>query len=341
MAVPVAFKYRGTNKNTHILAGDIGGTKVNMALYEVNENDFNCLLQDSFHSKDYQSLTEIVKEFIGLKQTPSKICLAVAGPVFNGKVNITNLPWHCDSHQLSADLGGTDVVLINDLEATAYGLAGLKDTDLCSLNKGNPSIGGNIGIIAPGTGLGEAGLYWDGKEYYPFACEGGHCSFASQDDFDFEFYKWMKKQFDHISWEMVVSGPGIRNIFHFLTAEKKMKANENVLAEIQIEDPSAVISENALSGNCEVSKKTMQLFTIYLAREASSLALKYKATGGIFIGGGIPPKILPLLQEDGWYDYFLESDRMQTLLQQVPVNVILNDKTALLGAAYYGAFNMQ
>ncbi|HVZ57428.1 MAG TPA: glucokinase [Chitinophagaceae bacterium] len=340
MLVPVAFQRKTIDGTHHLLAGDVGGTKVNMALYQLDADGPRSLRAQSFHSAEYPSLTGIVKAFLGSDPVPDRVCLAVAGPVIDGKVDITNLPWHCDSHALSRELGGVRVGFLNDLEATAYGLAGLQPGEICTLNAGNPTLGGNIGIIAPGTGLGEAGLYWDGERYHPFACEGGHCVFASQTQLDFDLYCWMKKQFDNISWERIVCGPGLHNIFRFLTEEKQWTVRPAVLEEMKAADPSAVISEHALAGDEPACVKALELFTGYLATESNCLALKYKATGGLFVGGGIPPKILPLLQAPGWIRQFFDSDRMQPLLQQVPVHVILNDKTALLGAAYYGAYSL-
>jgi glucokinase len=241
---------------------------------------------------------------------------------------------------MQKELQVKNISFINDLEATAFGLAGLKPEELCKLDEGNTAQHGNIAIIAPGTGLGEAGLYWDGESYHPFATEGGHSAFASRTSQDFELYNWLAKQFNYICWEHVICGPGIHNIFRFLTEEKKNKIPDWLIKEMETEDPSAVISENAIAGKDEICIQTMELYIRYLATESSSLVLKYKATGGLFLGGGIPPKILPLLSKEKWQRFFFESDRMEALLQQTPVNVILNDKTALLGAAYYGAYNM-
>jgi glucokinase len=339
MLVPVAFKNFDDKKNVSILAGDIGGTKINIALYNFGENGCKILKQDSFHSKDFTTLSSVIEQFAGSDKVPDTICMAVAGPVINGKVKITNLPWQLDSNDISKELS-KKVIFINDLEANAFGLAGLKKDELYNLSEGRTAQGGNIAILAPGTGLGEAGLYWDGKYYYPFATEGGHSAFASRTILDFELYNWLATQYKYICWEHVVSGMGIHNIFRFLTEEKKNKIPDWLRKELETEDPSAVISENAIAGKSEVCVQTMDLFIRYLATESSSLVLKYKATGGLYLGGGIPPKILPLLQKDKWQQLFFESDRMESLLQQTPVNVILNDKIPLLGAAYYGAYNL-
>ncbi|MES1217370.1 MAG: glucokinase, partial [Bacteroidota bacterium] len=174
MLVPVAFKNYSAGNNDLILAGDIGGTKVNIALYKAGEKEFTVLKQQSFHSKDYTSLTAIIQQFAGKDALPEKICMAVAGPVIDGKVKLTNLSWQLDSEAMQKELQVKNISFINDLEATAFGLAGLKQEELSKLDEGNVAQHGNIAIIAPGTGLGEAGMYWDGKYYHPFATEGGH-----------------------------------------------------------------------------------------------------------------------------------------------------------------------
>jgi glucokinase len=338
MLVPVAFKNYHAGKNEVVLAGDLGGTKINVALFQPGEDGFSEIRQHSFHSKDYSSLTAVIKQFMGDDKVPATISIAVAGPVIDGRVKITNLPWELDSHEINQELN-TTVFFINDLEANAYGLAALKQDELYTLCEANEDLSGNLAILAPGTGLGEAGLYWDGKNYHPFATEGGHSPFAVQNELDFALYNWLRKQFNFVSSEHVVSGMGIHNIFRFLTEEMNNAIPAWLDAELKTEDPSAVISENAIAKKSGVCVETMDLFVRYLATESSSLVLKYKATGGLFLSGGIPPKILPLLQKDRWQRLFFESDRMEKLLQQTPVHIILNQKTPLLGAAYYGAYN--
>ena len=338
MLVPVAFKNFDPDKKITVLAGDLGGTKINIALYQPGENDFTILRQQSFHSKDYSSLTEVINQFTGKDEIPGAICFAVAGPVINGNVKLTNLSWQLDSNAISEELG-KKLVFINDLEANGYGLAGLKKGELYNLSEGEPAQGGNMAILAPGTGLGEAGLYWDGKNYFPFATEGGHTALASRSALDFELYNWLSKQFKYVCYEHVLSGPGIHNIFRFLTEEKKNPIPAWLDEELKTEDPSAAISENAINGKSDVCIQTMNLFFQYLATEASNLVLKYKATGGLFIGGGIPPKNLSLIDREKWRQLFFESDRMETLLRQAPVNIILNEKIPMLGAAYYASYN--
>lgn len=321
-----------------IVAADIGGTKTNTALYRFDGNDLQLLNEKRYVSKDYHSLTDIIHDFTGGK-LPDRISAAVAGPVLEGKSKLTNLSWELDSQAMSLDLK-IPVSFINDLEATAYGLTGLGKEEMASLATGETGAKGNIAIIAPGTGLGEAGLYWDGQHYHPFATEGGHSDFAPRTQTDIELFLYLQQQFGHVSWERVVSGMGIKNIYHFLTEARKEAIPEWLSQRMQEKDPAAVISEAALNHEDPVCSETMELFVRYLATEASSLVLKLMATGGLYIAGGIPPKILPLLQHDNWEKNFDNNGRMHDLSEKVPVHVVLNDKMALQGAAYYGAYSM-
>jgi glucokinase len=321
------------------IAGDAGGTKTNMALFRADENGVTQLREARYVSHEYSSLTDIIIQFAA-SEWPDRICVAVAGPVLNGKVKLTNLNWQLDSDAMSAALK-LPVVFLNDLEATAYGLAGIQSNELVALHSDGTSAEGNIALISPGTGLGEAGLYWDGSAYHPFAAEGGHSDFAVRTEQDIELYRFLQQQFGHVSWERVVSGPGIHAIFNFLTTVQRKIVPPWLTEEMKEDDPSAVISNAALHQNEAVCMEALQLFSRYLATEAASLVLKLKATGGCYIGGGIPPKILPVFQTGEWLKNFTAAGRMKPLLQQVPVYLILNQKLPLLGAAYYAAFSIR
>jgi len=338
--VPVAFfqNAQAEKKPLNILAGDVGGTKTNMALYRADKEGLTVQREKRYASKDYHSLADIINDFTG-GTLPDRICAAVAGPVLDGKSHLTNLSWELDSKALGAALK-IPVSFINDLEATAYGLAGLKEEEKVTIAPGAPGAKGNIAIIAPGTGLGEAGLFWDGQGYHPFATEGGHSDFAPRTDLDIEFFRYLQQQFGHVSWERAVSGMGIKNIYHFLTEAKNEKIPDWLQQRLEKEDPAAVISEAALKHEDPVCAETMEIFVRYLATESASLVLKHMATGGLYLGGGIPPKILPLLQDASWEKNFDNNGRMHDLSEKVPVHVIMNDKMALLGAAHYGAYNM-
>jgi len=338
-AVPIAFKNGIQQKGTiNILAGDIGGTKTNMALYRSDKDGLTLLREKRYVSKDHHSLEEIVSDFTGT-QLPDRICAAVAGPVLKGKSRLTNLSWELDSEALSAALK-IPVNFINDLEATAYGLPGLTDNQLAPIAPGEGDAEGNIAIIAPGTGLGEAGLYWDGEYYHPFATEGGHSDFFPRNETDIELFRYLQQQFGHVSWERVVSGMGIKTLYQYCTESRKEVVPEWLKQRMLTADPAAVISEAAIKKEDPVCAEVMELFVRFLASEASSLVLKLMATGGLYLAGGIPPKILPLLQSESWSANFDNSGRMHRLSEKVPIYAVLNDKMALLGAAYYGAFNM-
>ena len=338
--IPIAFKNapQPGHKTLAILAADIGGTKTNVALYQSGNNGLTISREQRYVSADHPSLTDLIHDFCG-NSLPDRIAAAVAGPVIDGKTKLTNLPWLLDSAAMSKDLK-IPVCFINDLEATAYGLAGLKEEEQTTLATGDPHPKGNIAILAPGTGLGEAGLFWDGQHYHPFATEGGHSDFAPRNAIDVEIFYDLQKQFGHVSWERVVSGMGIKNIFHFFTESRGEQIPEWLSERLKDNDPAAVISQSAMRHEDLVCAQTMELFVRYMATEASSLVLKLMATGGLYLAGGIPPKILPLLQNDSWKGNFDNNGRMHDLSDRVPVHVVLNDKMALQGAAYYGAYNL-
>ena len=328
-------------KGVRVLAGDIGGTKTNVALYEATENGMTLVQSGRYHSAEYRSCIDILKQFLSENKlaAPDKICLGVAGPVLNGKVDLTNLNWILDIAEVREATGVSAVSLINDLEATAYGLAGLTTDDFISIHAGDDTITGNIAIIAPGTGLGEAGLYWSGEYHYPFPTEGGHADFAPRTELDIELLKFLQNEYGVVSWEKVVAGPAIADIYRFLRDVKKMEEPAWLTETLKVQqDDSAVISQSALEQKAAICVKTMELFVGYLARESSNLVLKMKATGGLFLGGGIPPKIAPLLLQKDFFDYYMDCDRMQHLQEKVSVRIIKNDKTGLIGAAYFGAY---
>ena len=338
--VPIAFRKEMTpgQETITLLAADIGGTKTNVALCYADHSGVTITEQKRYVSKDYPSLSAIIHDFSKGK-LPERISAAVAGPVVDGKSRLTNLPWLLDSEAMSKEMN-VPVCFLNDLEASAYGLAGLGKDQLATLAEGDPRAKGNIAIIAPGTGLGEAGLFWDGARYHPFATEGGHSDFAPRTPKDVEIFYALQQQFGHVSWERLVSGMGIKNIFHCLTTGRKERIPEWLSERLQDGDPAAIISQAALKHEDLICAETMELFVRYLATEASSLVLKLMATGGLFLAGGIPPKILPLLQTDNWTRNFDNNGRMHELSDRVPVHVVLNDKMALQGAAYFGAYNM-
>ncbi|MGI8951739.1 MAG: glucokinase [Chitinophagaceae bacterium] len=328
------------SNNILVLAADIGGTKTNLGLFFSNDGAMELKHEASYHSNQFSSFNAIMQQFLAetKNELPDRISIGVSGPILNNKVHTTNLLWEIESNDLLKETKVKEVALINDLEATAYGLAGLNEDDIISIHNKESIVQGNCAIIAPGTGLGEAGLFWDGKYYHPFATEGGHCNFAPQTDLDIELYRYLKQSHEQVSWEHVACGPGIFNIYKFLRDVKKMQEPPWLKEELNEDDPSKIIDDCALKHSCELCEETMQLFARYLARESCNLVLKLKATGGLFFGGGIPPKIKQYLETDDFYKAFQQSDRMEILMQSIPIKIIMNNKTALIGAAYFGAF---
>ena len=317
-----------------ILAGDIGGTHARLAFFDVVNGRFSLVSASVFPSREYSGLDEIVCKFVDTSNLhPDTACFGIAGPVRNGRVEASNLPWIIESKRLSAELGIKKTLLINDLEANAWGIAVLNPEDVVSLNqvKGNPV--GNQAVISAGTGLGEAGMYWDGSQHQAFACEGGHTDFAPRNQLEMELLQYLHNHFGHVSYERVVSGPGLVNLFHFLRDTHRGTEPDWLSEEMLHSDPAAAISKAAVEGKCALCEQAVDLFVSLYAAEAGNLALKIMATGGVYLGGGIAPKLLSKLAGPLFMQSFASKGRMQTLMEAMPVRVITNDKTALLGAA--------
>jgi len=312
-----------------MLAGDIGGTNTRLALFEEKK----LKVEKNFSSKNYESLVDIVEEFLQENQVKvEKAAFGVAGPVQDNKCKATNLPWNIDADRIAKRNHIAKVFLLNDLESNAHGIKALQEEEFFILQKGNPSAKGNAALISAGTGLGEAGLYWDGKKHSPFATEGGHTDFAPRKEEEFKLWLFLQKKYGHVSYERVVSGPGIEELFTFLTEVEKEKAK---VMFSEKKSKAKKISEEALSQKCPVCVRTLDWFTSLYAAEAANLSLKHLATGGLYIGGGIAPKILPFLQKDLFLEAFLNKGRFNQVLENIPIKVILNEKTALLGALEY------
>jgi glucokinase len=331
------------DKKCIVIGGDAGGTKVNLAIFEATLNDVRMIKTSTYHSGSFPSVNKILQQFIqeNPNYTAEKICLGVAGPVFEGRVAVTNLPWYVDANEIAKATGVRQVILLNDLEATAYGVAGLGESDFSVLHAGDPEEGGNISILAPGTGLGEAGLFWDGQFHHPFATEGGHCDYSCRNALDLELHDYMLRKYKVVSWESIVAGPGIYSIFQFLCEIKKRTVSVAIEDKLKTGDPSAVISEAAIEESDPVCIEALRIFVRNLARECCNLILKMKSTGGLLLAGGVPPKIISLLQDPNFYENLLDCDRMQDLVKKVPVKVILNDKAPMIGAGWFGAYSDQ
>ena len=319
-----------------ILAGDIGGTHARLAVFDAKQDRLELVSSDVFPSQQFSGLEEIVVQFVkasGLQ--PTQACFGIAGPVINGRVEASNLPWIVESIRLAQVLNISQVALINDLEATGWGIGALSPGDVVPLNNVVAKEPGNQAVIAAGTGLGEGGLYWDGTRHDVFASEGGHCDFAPLDDIQVELFEYLSKRYDHVSNERVLSGPGLVNIFEFLRDTARGTPPEWLIAEIAEHDAAAAISRSGLSGKCQMCEQALDIFVAIFGAEAGNLALKLKATGGVFLAGGIAPKIVSRLTTPIFMQAFLSKGRLRRLMETIPVNVIMNDQLALLGAARY------
>jgi glucokinase len=317
-----------------ILAGDIGGTHSRLAFFDVSNGAFRMVSSSVYPSRDYRGLGEIVSRFLKDSHLhPEAACFGIAGPVRNGRVEASNLPWIVESKRLASEFKLDRTVLINDLEASAWGIATLEAKDLVPLSQGKAKAGENQGVIAAGTGLGEAGMYWDGSDYRILACEGGHADFAPRTELEIELLQYLAARYGHVSYERVLSGPGLVNVFHFLRDTGRGTEPEGVSEEMRRRDPAAAISRAAIEGRCGLCEQALDLFVSVYGAEAGNLALKLMATGGIYIGGGIAPQILPKLSAPRFLESFRSKGRMQALLEGIPVSVITNDTLALRGAA--------
>jgi glucokinase len=316
-----------------ILAGDIGGTNARLALFDVKNGKFQLVSVIVFPSRRYSGLDEIVKEFVSKSgKRPSKACFGVAGPVTNGRVEASNLPWVIESKRLAEELQIDRALLINDLEATGWGVGALPPERLVALNHVSP-VPGNQAVIAAGTGLGEAGLFWDGARYHVFASEGGHCDFAPLDPLQVELFDYLRGRYGHVSYERILSGPGLVNVFDFLRDTGKGKPPDWLVAEMVESDAAKAVSEAAMSGKCSMCEQALDIFVAVFGAEAGNLALKMKSVGGVFLAGGIAPKILPKLATSTFLQAFLDKGRLRRLMEIIPIKVITDDKLALLGAA--------
>lgn len=331
------------NNNLSILAADVGGTKTNIAQFVSQNGKMVLQLEETYTTNHHNSLTEIILDFIKKNnfEKPDRISIGAAGPVVNGTCHTTNIKFKIDVTELSRDLQIDKVYLINDLEATAFGMTEMDDEFMVTMRNGNPSIGGHIAILAPGTGLGEACLFWDGKYLRPMPSEGGHSEFAPRTDVEFELVKFLQKTYGEIIvWERLVSGPAIYKIYEFLRDVKGYEEQAWLTQKLaEAKDKSAVISETAMSGLCTTCVLAMEMMVDFMARRANNMVLNYKATGGLILAGGIPPRIYNFINKDKIEESFLKCDEMEPLLAGIPIYLNLNSKTALYGAAYYGAFS--
>jgi glucokinase len=325
-----------------ILAGDVGGTKTILALLappaatppRASASALAVVHEATLASQEFATFEEAVRTFLaGAPAVPVGVaCFGVAGPVVEGRSVTTNLPWELDERRLAAALGARHVRLLNDLEATGHGVLELRASALETLQAGVPRTG-NLAIIAAGTGLGEALLVWDGRRHVVVASEGGHASFAPRTELEGELLRFLRKDLGHVSYERVLSGPGLLNVYRFLRETSGLAEPAWLRERMAEEDPSAAVSEAALADADEICVRALELFVSVYGAEAGNLALKGLALGGVFVAGGIAPKIRARLADGAFTQAFCDKGRLADLMAAIPVHLVLEPRTALLGAA--------
>lgn len=321
-----------------ILAGDIGGTKTNVGLFQVTDGKLVCHVEATYGSRDYPNLEAIAADFLQRHQErPDAACFGIAGPIQDGECHGVNLPWSVDSRSLRQHLDVPKLDIINDLEATAYSLDVLSTEELLCLHPGDPQARGNRAVIAAGTGLGEAGLYYDGRCHHPFACEGGHSDYGVRNALEADLIQFLVQRFEHVSVERVLSGPGLVELYLFFRERGDHPSSPEVAAEVGRlgSDAAPVISRAAAENRCDTCRAALDQFVTVYGAEAGNLALKLNAIGGVYVGGGIAPKILPQLRQPAFLEAFVAKGRMRDFMNRIPVWLIQTDRAALIGAAAY------
>src|ERR1700681_557939 len=320
-----------------ILAGEIGATRTRLAAFETEGSRLKGVVEKNYVSQQHDGLSGILADFIKTEGIPvHSACLGVAGPVRAGRSKISNLPWVIDAREVAKQLKLNSVGLLNDLEAYAYGIDGLESKDFITLSDGVEEAEGNRAVISAKTGLGIAGLYWDGFRHHPFACEGGHADFAPRNDLQMELLAYLQKKYGRISCERILSGPGIKNIYDFLRDAHKAEEPEWLRAQISAApDPPALISQMALEHKSAICDQTLSIFVSVFGAETGNCALNFMTTGGIFIGGSIAAKIVPKMKDPIFLRAFLARGRMEPLLREMSVKIVINDDSGIMGAALY------
>jgi glucokinase len=320
---------------SYLLAGDIGGTKTTLAIYASEENQPLILVREAwFPSQYYEGVEPMLHGFLRSgKETIAAAALGLPGPVLEGEVQTTNLPWHVTTASVAQVIDCPRVRLMNDLETTAYGALFLPAADIQVLNVGAPRRG-NRAVIAAGTGLGQAFLFWDGTHYRPVATEGGHVDFAPQTEQDLDLLRFLQQQYGRVSYERLLSGPGLFNIFSYLAQEQQKPVEPSVRDRLQQEDPAVVIGQAAVTGLCATCEEAVQIFLRLYAAQAGNLALTVMALGGVYIGGGMITKLLPRLDAGAFLRAFADKGRYAHFMTEIPVSVLLNPAASQLGAAH-------
>jgi glucokinase len=321
-----------------ILAGDVGGTKTHLGLFKHSAGALELVREHRYATADFASLEAVCADFLSAGAAVNAVCMGVPGPVIDGNAHASNIGWQLSSAALSRSLKNVPVRLINDLTATAYGMVHLKPVEFTVLHRAeNPPQHANIAVVAAGTGLGEAALVWEGDKYYAVASEGGHSDFGPRGDEQIGLLRFIAAEFGHASYERVLSGPGLWNIYRFLRRESHTDEPSWLSAEIAKGDHSAAVSEAAIAGRDPVCVHALTMFCDIYGSEAANLALKVLALGGVYLGGGIAPKILPMLTGGAFVKGFLAKGRLNEILKRIEVRVSLNPAAGLLGAAHYAA----
>ncbi|MDW7670337.1 MAG: glucokinase [Bacillota bacterium] len=328
-----------SNQSVLMLAGDVGGTKTNLAVFAREEGLRRPLAEASFVNREYPHFTAVIRDFLKEHPLPVKHgAIGAAGPIVKGRVDVTNLPWQIDAKELMEALNFQSITLLNDLVAFAGAVPVLEEEDVLTLNAGAAEPTGPMAVIAPGTGLGEAYLTWAAGAYHTHPSEGGHTDFAPRNEKEMALLRFLQKQYDHVSYERICAGIGVPNVYRFAAQTAGLPSDDDVWKEVNAATDATpvIIREGMKDGGCPVCREALRLFVSILGAEAGNLALKVLATGGVYIGGGIPPRILPLLREPGFLKGFQEKGRFTDTMKKMPLHVILNPKVALMGAARSG-----
>jgi glucokinase len=321
-----------------IVAGDIGGTKIHLGLYRAAGEALVLLDERKYPTRECASLEAALANFLGGRDQVEAACFGIPGPVIEGVARPVNIPWELHETAIGQALHGAPTRLLNDLEATAWGTLHLEAAELVTLQTGYaPRASANVVVIAAGTGLGEAGMVRTDGGWHVVASEGGHADFAPRGEEQERLLRFLEQEFDHVSFERLVSGPGLYNIYRFLVAQGGGAAPDWLAARMRIEDPAAVIGAVGVADQDAHCARALELFASIYGSEAAHLALKYLALGGVYVCGGIAPKILPALKAGGFIRAFLDKGRLRSTLEQIPVSVSLNENTALIGAAHVAA----
>ncbi|WP_027376303.1 glucokinase [Kaistella palustris] len=330
-----------SNNNITLISADIRREYTQFALFVTKNRKIIPKIESTYSTTDFPSFSEMVKQFIEDNSLTNiaKLAIGVPGPVISGRSEPQRLPWKLDANEIRRETQIDKVYMINDLEATAYALENFDDNTVLTLHESDDFSPGNVAVLAPGAGLGEAGLFWDGICLRPFATEGGHCEFSPRTADEVEFYHFLQKIYGIVSWESVLSNEGLFNIYRFLRDVKHQRQPEWLTQEIEAGNFSKAIINGALEGKDRICTMVIDTFMIFLAREANSLVLKMKATGGLVITGDLPIMLQKFLNKEKFYKNFIISDKMEAVLKDIPIYLVKDTNTIIKGAAVFAAFS--